>query len=278
MNTMISKQCLQDIETIKAEVLLDNPALIVIDGELGTGKTTFGAQYADEFNGPIPFEQFIGMGSEKFAEVYDLNKKRIKCIVYDESGDYAKASSSGSLVKNLNRIFETFRQYKIVVLLIRPRFYTIPSHLFELGVVKIIYNMERRVEKKYVKMRVYYPDRIDWLVSQADNLKKMKIPMKLVYGRVHPNRKDYFTDYGDKDRRKLLEMFSLAGKDQITKEVYLKQQGLVSFDDLVRIIGRSKAFMYNTIKKLGIKSETTYKKKKYYAKETIDIIKKEVHR
>jgi hypothetical protein len=273
---MLSKQLLEDIKVVKSLVGEDNPAVLIIDGPLGTGKTTLGAQIGDEFNGLIPFEQFIGMGNRQFSKVYDENKKKIQCILYDEAGDYSRVGSITRTVQNLNRIFDTFRQYKLVIVLILPRFYWLQSHIFELGVVKILINCKKRKHKEYTELRVYYPDRIDWLVTQADNLKKMRMPQKLVYGRVRPNRHDYFTDFDSEKRKKELYAFSLAGKDQISQDVMLDQEGLLSRKDIATRLGRSEVWLKKKCLELKIKPSKMYKNRMYYSNDILAILSNEV--
>jgi len=251
------------------ETRKNKPVVIIVEGGLGQGKTTLAVEAADSVNGELlAIDSFVGMGGKNFINIFDKHKKDRLILVYDEAGDYAKRGAMTRFNQDLGRIFETFRAFKVIVIICLPRFWWLDNKIYELGVVKMIIHCYGRNEN-YGRYAVWFPDTIDWLISRAEKLKKMGLPQKLCYGMVSPNQRGIFYDL-PKERSDALTKFGLEGKGMISQEAVLSSQGLISIKDICIKLGRSYQYVQRSLKEAKVKPARTFKNKNYYSRDSVE--------
>lgn len=262
-------QMIDNILFCKEQTAMNKPAVVIVDGGLGQGKTTLSVQICDEANGkPQKFETFVGMGGKEFISVYDLHKQDRQALNYDEAGDYARRGAMTQFNRELGRIFETFRAFKVIIVITLPRFWWLDSKIYELGVVKMIVHCYGRTQT-YGRYAVWFEDTIDWLISRADKVKKMGLPQKLCYGQVSPNQRGLFYDL-DPVRSKELTDFGLRGKSAISQQAILASQNLISIKDIGHKLGRSYQWVQRNMRNKKIPAARIIKNKNYYNKDIIN--------
>lgn len=273
--SLLDNYTIHSLNVCKKRIENNFPAVIIVDGGLGTGKTTHDTIITDYISGTtLPFDHFLGMGATNFMSVYDKYKGKQPCLVYDEAGDFSRKGAMTKMVRDLGRIFETFRQYKLLLVISLPRFYWLDSKIYELDVVLMLIHCWQRGDD-YCNTKVYLPDRIDWLVTKADELKRKGIPQKLVYTKVQPNFHGRFWNLPE-ERRNQLYAYSLQGKDNISTDVLMDQSGLISLESVAMKIGRSKSWTRGKLKELKIEPGRVYKTRNYYSKDIIGSLLEEL--
>lgn len=248
-------------------VLVKNKAcIILIDGGVGEGKTTFAVECADYINGgPISFHKQYAMGGTQFIDKLRVSYKEKLCVVvYDEAGDF---TSRGALTKFnalLNRVFEVYRAFKIVVILVLPTFASIDKQIFDKGLVRVILHCYGR-QKNYGRFKAYGVAREIGLLLERTHAKK---DIHWAYRSVIPNFWGEFLDL-DKDRAEELYKISVAGKLDILEKATIKTDGLLSIQDVADQVGMSYVWTQRRIKELGVKERRVLKNKKYFGKEVL---------
>lgn len=205
----------QDIEELKKDINDGFACLVIMDGMMGHGKTTLAIEYADEYEGKeIDLTKQYAVGGEDFINKLNICiKEGLGVIVYDEAGDFNKKRTMSSFSQALNEVFETFRAFKILIVLALPRFSVLDNGLFDKGVPRMLYHCYRERDVKYSNIMAYNLWRMEYL--------RFKLPKTVVkqeiYNKVTPNYRAKFVDLPP-ERRKLIAEISLAQKKKRTKK------------------------------------------------------------
>lgn len=259
--------CLNRIDRNKA-------SLIIIDGLMGEGKTTLAveiAQYVQKKynndNGPfynqlyIEFEKVLGMGGKSFQKklsyAVENEKENIKTVIYDEAGDFSRRGAITQFNKELIEVFQTFRTFKILVILCLPCVDILENNLFKEGVPKLLLNCHSRTN--YGNIRGYGYEEMLWLRYY---MTKEVVPLK-AYKKVNPNFRGQFLDLPPEISEKL-DTYSKDYKRKKLKKNVIKQDNLISIDDISKKIGKSYQMTRLNLKKLNIKAELKDNRKEYY--------------
>lgn len=211
----LPQQLRDDIANLKSRILEEKlTSLLICDGEQGTGKTTLAVQIAEEYEErEIVFSEQLAMGSVDFLEKFLIcTQKGHKVIIYDEVGDFNKKSTLSMMNQALNRVFETFRQHQIFVIMCTPCFDTIDNGLFKQGVPQLLCHI---IEKGKTSSRfaAYSKDQLFWLKFWYTK----EVVKPLVYKKVSPCYTQTYSDIRP-ERRKELDAISLKGKINIIEE------------------------------------------------------------
>jgi hypothetical protein len=208
------------IEQIDRVIDENKVSMIVVDGGLGNGKTTLAVELADrtceyltkEKGLPQTFDikEQVCLGGQAFKtglkNAFQNNKN---VVVYDESGDFSTRKSLTNFNNELNRVFETYRAFKILVILVLPCFDDLDTSLIKKNIPRLLVNTYNR-GKNSGNFRVYCGYLMGWL---KHNMKKMAIKSK-VYDGLTPNFQGHFLNL-EPERAKELEEHSIAGKLEI---------------------------------------------------------------
>jgi hypothetical protein len=247
-------------------------AMLIIDGGVGEGKTTLAVHCAEEINsGPIDFNKQLAMGGLEFAKKLKIcYEENLPVIIYDEAGDF---NSRGSLTKfnaMLNRIFETYRAFKVTVILCLPNFNVLDHTLLDKGIVRGLIHCYQRNNKQgnyrgYSLWRGFYI---------KDKMKKL-IVKPSAYSYTTPNFYGHFLDL-EPVRSGELDKYSTDSKVGVLESVHIKLDGLLSYKELARRLGRSIAWVSKNIKILKIPAKKIYKTRKYFEESALEILSEKV--
>lgn len=260
-----NKELLEDIERIKDRVRRGKASLIILDGGVGEGKTTLAVKIADQIEGqPIVLEEQLAMGGQDFMKkLGDCYRKQHKVIIYDEAGDYNKRGSLTKLNAMLNRVFETFRAFKIIVIIVLPNFSVLDNDLFLKNIPRLLIHTSGRTET-YGNYTVYSLSR---MLVMKEKMTKMYIKNKAYYA-VPGNYRGHFKDL-DAERSAELDRYSTKGKLFELEKASTKIEGLVSVNDLMLRFGLTKSSVCKLLHRLDIKPVRKANGKNYYPMETI---------
>jgi len=164
------------------------PTMIVIDGQSGTGKTSLAVLVASYLQGsPIDLDNQIGQGADNFVKCVEWaiqNGKKI--VIYDEAGDFNKKATLTKANAAINRVFETYRTFGIIIIICLPNIGVLDNGPFDNGTARILINLfEGR--PNYTAFRVYSLAGMLWIRHHMSQMAR-KYPIKQrAYARVTPN-------------------------------------------------------------------------------------------
>lgn len=253
-------------------------SLIIIDGGVGEGKTTLIVHCLDYINSlhgqpviEIELEseesgyQLAMGGSEFLKKMVLCHEQKLVCIGYDEAGDFSKRGSLTQFNALLNRTFETFRGYKIVVILGLPCFNILDNNLFDNQIPRLLLHCSGRTNQSG-NFDAYGLDEMNWIRFWMAKWPKHK---PKAYANVTPNFRGHFLDISPK-RSQQLDIVSTKNKLAILKKSSVKINGLLSMPEMAQKLGRSVQWVRNGIKNLNIKHKATSDRAKYFEPQTLD--------
>lgn len=266
----------KNIVELDNRVMLKKASMLVIDGAVGLGKTTLAVHCADRVNAlhgvdPIKLElkdhPQLAMGGADFLKkmriCWELN---LPVIIYDEAGDFTKRGAISRFNSMLNRTFETYRGFKILVILLLPRFYVLDSHLFDLEVPRGLIHVVDRNEK-YADFSGYSLVSMNWIRYWVDKLPKA-IRYK-AYDKVIPNIRGHSLDL-DSVRSKQLDRISTREKIEILKKAEVKADGLLSYKDLADKTSRSMIWVKKKVAEMKMKESRKIGRVKYFKEDVLN--------
>lgn len=270
-----NKKLAQNLDDVYERVHSDKKAsLIIVDGIVGEGKTTLGVHCADYLNKKHGLVEIqldkkdhpqIAMGGKEFIKNLRVCfKKDLIVILYDEAGDFNRRGSLTQFNAMLNRTFETFRAFKIIVIMCLPNFSVLDNQLLDNGIPRFLLHCFDR-NNNYGNFALYSLGDMFYIKK---NMMKETIKMN-AYKKTYPRCYGQYLDL-DPKRSKKLDALSTASKLDIGKISEIKMDGLVSFEDLSKKTLRSIIWVKKAISKIGIKHNRVIDKKKYFNNNTID--------
>lgn len=258
---------IKNLDSLKARIDLKKASMIVLDGGVGEGKTTFMCHIAEYYQPgwmDNRSEELLAMGGTEFVKALDVAvKKGDKVIVYDEAGDFSSRGALTYFNQTLNRVFETYRQTGIIVIMGLPFFKDIDKSLFQKSIPRMLINVYDR-KKNYGNYRVYSLWRTWYLRNW---LSKLTVPQEC-YNKVDPNQRGHFKDLPPSQSEKLAKL-SMKGKRRIIQEAYLRQKGLVDVEYFMQKTGLKRDSVYKKLRDLNAQSEKVGQKK-YFNKDVLD--------
>lgn len=244
------------------------PTILVIDGAPSTGKTTLAIEVLEAFQQkPINYTTQYAMGGAQFQDkLNECQKQKEMIMIYDEAGDFNKRGGMTKFNQELNRVFETFRAFNIIVIVVLPNCSSLDTELMKKFVVRGLLNcQDRDLTGRY---RAYSTKRLFYILHYA---KKTVVP-SYPYSQVAPNFRGRFYDLAE-SRSDDLNKISLDGKKQILDAQALRSKGLRTVEE----IGKELGMAVNTVRKYiqtnKLKHEMRHKQKKYYSGDTVLMIK-----
>lgn len=250
------------------------PSMILIDGIMGSGKTTLAIHFADKINniyGLPPLDltqdniQYAIGGADFTTKLRKCYEEGKPIIIYDESSDFNKKGALTAFNKNLEQIFTTYRAYKIIVILCLPNIVVLSRNLFRDAIPRMLFHCGYRTEH-YGTSTCYSLLSILYILKNMTNQKTVVEQHAYKKGRL--SFKTRFLDL-EPERSQALERLSMKGKKNILIKSEIELQGLLNYEQLSNKLGRSKTTIRLKINKLGIKPEIEIKKEKYFSKNTL---------
>lgn len=275
-----STQLAQAIDGVTTRIKNNKVAGIVIDGASGEGKTTLGIEIASYVQGYytrdgewINYEEQFSMGGKDFKlKIRVCVEKKHIVILYDEAGDFSNRNFASHFNKVLDRIFETFRTFKILVILLLPLVSDLDNGLFKKGVIRLTINCHNRNDN-YGKIRVYGLWRTFYL---KEKMKKLTCPRE-AYRYVKPNFRAVFKNI-PRELEKQLDTICAKGKIDILDVHMMNDSGLIDYDGISEKLDKSKDWVKRKISSLQIKESKKFNRKKYFKAEIIETLREEIVR
>lgn len=253
-------------------------SLIIIDGGVGEGKTTLIVECLDYINflhghpvieiekddkeaGP----QLAMGGSDFLKKMVVCHELKLVCIGYDEAGDFSKRGSLTQFNAMLNRTFETYRGYRILVILGLPCFNILDNNLFDNQIPRILLHCSGR-SKNSGNYDAYGLDEMNWIRYWMAKWPKHK---PKAYANVTPNFRGHFLDISPK-RSAELDRVSTKAKLKILKKSAVKIDGLLSMPEMAQKLDRSVQWVRMGIKNLNIKHKASSDRAKYFEPQVLD--------
>lgn len=243
-------------------------ALIVIEGALGEGKTTLAIHLGDYINKKYNLQEIdltdknkpqLSMGGgdflKKMRTCYD---EKLPVIIYDEAGDYSKRGALTQFNAMLNRTFETFRAFKIIVIMCLPCFDVLDQQIIDKQIPRLMLRCVDRTKNygNFNSYSLYRMNLLKWRMS------KMAIK-NYAYTTVQPNFRGHFLDLS-KDRSDQLDKISTKSKINLLRNAEIKIEGLISYPELALKLGKSIQWTRHAISIFKIKSVRDIGRVKYF--------------
>lgn len=250
---------------------------LIIDGGIGQGKTTLAVEVGDYINAeygldPISldpkYHPQLAMGGKQFAsQMRECFIKNLPCIIYDEAGDYSKRGAMTQFNAFLNRIFETYRAFKIIVIIALPNMYVLDNALFDNQVPRLLLHCHSRTVKSgsFSGYSLYNIFKLRHLMSKTTNKAYPYNILDLT------NFVGHFLDL-DPERSRALDDVTVKSKLDILQSAELNLEGLVDRRDIGHRLAKSQSWVALACLKLKIKPKKYVKKVAYYEKTVIDIL------
>jgi len=265
-------------EQLNLRIKAKFPSLLIIDGQQGEGKTTLLTHIIDYINSihglpecdlSIKHHPQLAMGSTEFFKSFNIcRSKNLPIIGYDEAGDFSKRGSISRLNALLNRVFETFRSSKIIVILSLPNFNILDSHLFDLGVPRGLLHCHGRMDTiTYGNYSGYSLYGMNWIRYWFDKFSK---PLRhQCYSKTFPNFRGHFKNLPTDRANKLSSLSDFGKKNQVVR-AEIESAGLISYTAISAKLDRSIIWCKKKIAELKIKPVRKIGRKNYFSSETLD--------
>jgi len=283
-----STKLASNIDNLMLRIKNKKASLLVIDGGVGEGKTTLGIHVSDYAMGgykkvaenkwektkiETDFKKQYAMGGDQFQEKLQIcYETKTITVIYDEAGDFNRRGALTQFNQRLNRIFETYRAFKILVIIILPSFNVLENSLFDLKVPRLLINCYGR-NNKQGNFRAYSLYRMHYIKHKMTKL----VVKEYAYSQVVPNFRGHYLDV-EAYRSAELDKISTAGKLNIVSENVLKSRGLISLKEMGSKLCRSERWVRANLTKLKIKHQTTHKRRNYYDITALEFLRQELGR
>lgn len=250
---------------------------LIIDGGIGQGKTTLAVEVANYINRDAGLDSIaldpkyhpqLAMGGKQFAsQMRECFIKGLPCIIYDEAGDYSKRGAMTQFNAFLNRIFETYRAFKIIVIIVLPNMYVLDNALFDNQIPRFLLHCHSRSTKSgsFSGYSLYNIFKLRYLMAKTTN---KAYPYNLV---DFQNFVGHFLDL-DPEISNALDKLTVASKLDILQSAELNLEGLMDRRDIGNRLAKSQSWVALACLKLKIKPQRYVKKVAYYNKNIIDIL------
>jgi hypothetical protein len=246
-----SREMSLTLDSLKARVENGKASMILIDGGIGEGKTTLGVEIADYLQGQaIDLKRGLQLamgGAEFTVKLRRCYEENLLVLIYDEAGDFNRRGSLTAFNSSLNRVFETFRAFKVIVILCLPNFSVLDNSLFEKGIPRALFHCYGRTNScghisLYDLEKMYY---LKYYMSKTIN--KIK-----VYSRVIPNFRGHFLNLYP-ERAQQLHDLTIKGKLDILAKTQADKEGLLTSRQIAEKMNLNIKSVYAYLQKIGAK-------------------------
>jgi hypothetical protein len=274
-----------NMDRLIERVMINNKAgMIIIDGGVGEGKTTLAVQLGDYASGAyqkigekyqvnpkkfIEFENQLGMGGEQFVEKVRLcYENNLHVVVYDEGGDFNKRGSLTSFNGMLNRTFETYRAFKVLVIICLPSFHVLDNDLLLKKIPRLLLHLYKRTNhsgnfKGYSLKKIFYI---------ADRMKHTVVK-DFAYQAEECNFHGHFLDL-EPNRMKKLSDYSIKGKLEILQKAETKFQKLMTIKEIADSLNVKPSHVSNVMSRYKQKPVKYIKHRAFYSNSVLEYFNK----
>lgn len=253
-------------------------SMILIDGGVGLGKTTLATHIMDYINKKFGQDEVcfsrrdhpqIALGGQEFIGCFRAcDKQKLHVVTYDEGGDFSKKRAITQFNHYINRVFETYRGFKILVIICLPNFNMLDSSLFDNQIPRMLLHLRDR-NNNYADFVAFSLSQMNWIRYWFDKLPK-GVKHKC-YNHCQPNFRGHFLNLPPA-RSRLLDILSTYGKRNLNKNIDIEMRGLFSIMDISEKIQRSIPWIRNAFADLKIKPTTQVDRKNYYDKSIVAML------
>ena len=263
-----SEKLAENLKDLVDRIRFNKASMIIVDGGVGEGKTTLMVEMADHINSLYDFPDIslelknhpqLALGGADFLKQLRLcYEKKLVVIIYDEAGDFNRRGALTRFNAMLNRTFETFRGFKILVILGLPSFSVLDSDIMNKQIPRLLLHVSQRTEesghfKGYSLYRMMYI---------KDKMKKLVVK-PFAYDLVEPNFYGHFLDL-DPVRANQLDKISTKGKMDVLKKAEVQIEGLMNYSEMAKKLGRSVVWARMVVSKLRIKPTRLISRVRYF--------------
>lgn len=264
----------RNLDALQERIRKKKAAMVVIDGGVGEGKTTLGVHCADYNeiyygNGqPIDLDNEhiqMAVGGKDFGEKLIIcHDRKLVVLVYDEAGDFDKKTTISRFNRNLMRVFEMYRGFRILIVLCLPKFYKLENELFENGIPRVLLNCRDRTEWSG-SFAAYDLEQMYYIKHHAQKI----IVKPKAYDFGIPNFYGHFLDLPP-ERSKALDKLSTASKRKEIKRTVYDVRNRVTLEQIARHFGMSPRWVLLKFKEIDDLGEVkVFDRKKWYEKDVI---------
>ena len=257
-----------NIKDLVDRIKFNKASMVIVDGGVGEGKTTLAVEIADYVNSLYNFPdiklelkdhpQLAQGGADFLKQLRVCYEKKLVVIVYDEAGDFNRRGALTRFNAMLNRTFETFRGFKILVILCLPSFSVLDSDIMNKQIPRLLLHTDNRTMESG-NFRGYSLYRMMYI---ADKMKKLVVK-PFAYDLVEPNFYGHFLDL-DSKRAKNLDKISTKGKMEVLKKAEVRIEGLMNYSEISKKLGRSVIWARMVVSKLRIKPTRIISRVRYF--------------
>lgn len=271
-----------NLENIRRRIEENKAAMILVDGGVGEGKTTLCVHMADFLQGAytrqgekwikdkskqIDLEKQIGMGGEQFVLKLKLcYREKLAVVIYDEAGDFDKRGALSRFNALINRVFDTFRTFHVIVIAALPCFAVLDEPIFTKKIPRMLINCRGRT-KLSGEFYGYSLYRMQYIKHK---MKKLIVRSRAYY-QTSPNFKGHFLDL-EPDRSATLDRLSTAGKMSILEGAEVSAGDYLTVRDIAEKVGRSIISIQKYLKELQVRPDMIRANTHYYKGPIVDII------
>lgn len=263
-----------NIKDLVQRVVKNKASLIILSGGLGEGKTTLLVHILDYINSLKGLPEIdlvegtqIAMGGIDFIhKISDCYKLKMPCIGYDEAGDFSRRGALTNFNAMMNRVFDTFRAFKCVVVVALPNFDILDMDLFDKKIPRLLLNLKDRGDNcgNYDAYSLYR------MLLLKSYMKKLNIK-NYAFSLVEPNFRGHFLDL-TQERRVLLDTMSTKSKFSILKKTEVRIEGLLTYPELATKLMKSVSWVRASVSNLKIKQVRIIDRVKYFDKYALDLL------
>lgn len=266
-----SQKLAENLQDLTLRVKKNKASLIIIDGGVGEGKTTLAVEVADFIQGAeislVDKAPQIAQGGQEFMKklraCYELKKK---AVIYDEAGDFNRRGALTRFNAMLNRVFETFRAFQIVVILVLPSFDVIDNDLYDKNIPRLLLHCHERGDS-YGQFSGYSLYRMMYI----KHMMKKLVVKSHAYQRVDQNFRGEFLNLS-REREKQLDRLSTKSKLGTLKAQEIKSEGLLSYAEIATKLARSVVWVKKKTSELRIRHKRVVDRKKYFDEGVVDLL------
>jgi len=250
------------------------PAVIILDGNAGRGKTTLAVSMGDYVNAKLgkpeidlnSCDQYAMGGKQFLNKLRTGHDKGICYLIYDEGGDFSRRSSLTQFNSLLNQAFDMSRALKMIIVISLLRFWFIDQHIFDSGLIVGLVHCHTKAKNYscYSSFSQYE------MLLMKHTIKKMPIPSQ-IYNNFKPNFRGQFLDI-EPERSKLLSKISIENKKKIIQESEVKAEGLLTKIDIAKRLGISFNYLNCLISEQKVKPIKKINRVNYYSQHALELI------
>lgn len=266
------------LDSLMERIRQNKASMILVDGNVGMGKTTLAlhcADYVNIFYGnglPVALDKEhtqLAIGGKDFQEkLLVCHDNKMVVMVYDEAGDFDKKTTISRFNRNLMRVFEMYRGFKVLVILCLPKFYKLENELFELGIPRMLLNVCDRSERQ-ASFKAYDLEQMYYIKHHAQKI--IVKPKAYEFGQA--NFMGHFLDLPP-ERSRDLDRIGIAAKRLETKKAIYDVKNKVTLEMIAKHFLKSPRWCLLKIRELGgeVGEVITFQKRKWYPKEILSQI------